>query len=73
MSKPKVLTDEGKISNPEGRILLSKLLLMQSHFLEKENGFNGKNLLTEEVFSVFTHLSKSAIIFLFIIKKRYGE
>jgi hypothetical protein len=40
--------------------------------LEKENGFNGKNLLTEEVFSVFTHLSKSAIIFLFIIKKRYG-
>ena len=62
-------TDEGKISNPEGGILLDNMLLIQPHFLEKENGFNGKNLLTEEVFSVFTHLSKSAIIFLFIIKK----
>ena len=65
-------TDEGKISNPEGRILFDNMLLIQPHFLKKEKGFNGKNLLTEEVFSVFTHLSKSAIIFLFIIKKRYG-
>ena len=63
-------TDEGKISNPEGRILFDNMLLIQPHFFGKRKRIQWeKPFDRRSFFSIYTSFKKCYYLYFVKIKR----